>query len=209
MELYHQIAVRFGEMKSGDDDYLSDADFTLFLEHRFSLTRYKEFKSLAFDLHMVKTEPSEPEKYLKVAIAMLNVINDTPEWGEHVKLEPREGRYHLDLSGSPYQIYVFSHMQPWMYQGVLGKLDLVSLDLSRSVINNIWELQRLKQLKTLILLDVDPVGGDVNFFTMLRALPVQQVVLRRGAHKSKFIEQLCSTGKEVTLLAPGETWTGE
>jgi serine/threonine-protein kinase len=80
MELYDQIAVRFGEMKPDDDAYLSDAEFALFLEHRFSRTRYKEMKSLAFDLHMVNTEPSEPEKYLRVAIAMLNIINDTPGW---------------------------------------------------------------------------------------------------------------------------------
>ena len=209
MELYHQIAVRFGEMKPDDDAYLSDAEFALFLAHRFSRARYKEMKSLAFDLHMVNTEPAEPDKYLKVAIAMLNVINDTPGWGRHIKLEPREGRYHLDLSGSPYQIYVFSHMTPWRYAGVLGRLDLVSLDLSRSVINNIWEFQRLKKLETLILLDVDPVGGDVNFFTMLRALPVKRVFLREGAHGQRYVEELRATGKEVVLLPPGEAWRDE
>jgi hypothetical protein len=163
-------------------------------------------KSLAFDLHLVNTEPSTPERYLKVAIAMLNVINDTKGWGRHVKLEPREGGNHLDLSGSPYRIYVFSHMHSWRYDGVLGKLDLVSLDLSRSVINNIWELKKLKKLRTLILLDVEMVGGDVNFFTMLGALPVQQIVLRRGAHEFRFIEQLRSSGKKVILLAPDESW---
>jgi hypothetical protein len=100
-------------------------------------------------------------------------------------------------------------MTPWRYGGVLGKLDLVSLDLSRSVINNIWELQRLKNLRTLILLDVEPVGGDVNFFTMLRALPVKQVVLSEGAHEEKYIEDLRASGKEVVLVPPGESWAGE
>jgi hypothetical protein len=205
MELYHQIAVRFSEMKPDDEA----PEFAMFLEHSIARQRYKELKSLAFDLHMIRTEPSSPESYLKVAIAMLNVINDTRGWGRQIRLEPREGGYHLDFSASPYRIYVFSHMQPWRYDGVLGKLDLVSIDLSRSVINNIWELQRLKKLRTLIVLDVELVGGDINFFTMLRALPVKQVVLRAGVHQQRFIDELRATGKEVILLASGEKWTGE
>lgn len=206
LELYDQIATRFIEIKPDDTAQLSDAAFALFLDHPFARQRYKELKSLAFDLHMVNTEPADPESYLKVAIAMLNVINDTREWGGHVKLEPRKSGYHLDLSGAPYRIYVFSHMLPWRYDGVLGKLDLVSLDLSHSVVNNIWEFQRLEKLETLIFLDIEMVGGDVNFFTMLKALPTKRVVLREGAHQQRFIDELRAKGTEVILVAPDEMY---
>ena len=206
LELYYQVAERFAERKPDDAAQLSDADFVPFLEFRIQRRHHKVLKALAYDLHMVHSKPDDPESYLPVAIAMLNVINDTSGWGDHVRLEPCDGGYHLDLSGSPHLAYLLPSMHTWRYGGVLGPLELVSIDLSYSLVSNIWEFQKIETLETLILLDVETVT-ETGFFTMLKRLPMQQVILTDGAHEARFIEQLRAAGKEVILVPPGESWS--
>jgi len=204
---YDSLSSKYGAMKEHDNDQLTDAQFAEFLKEPITRRHFKELKTLAYELHMQRRDSGSPESYLAVAIAMLNVINDTEGWGGHVRLEPREGGYHLNFSDAPYRVYNLSRMRPRAYDGVLGQLDLVSLDLSRSAPSNIEDFRMLNKLETLIVLDIEPLRENV-FFRMVRKLPVKRVVLRKGLHQDKWIEQLRES-HEVILVPPGETWSSE
>jgi len=204
---YLALAVKFGAMKVDDREQLTDAQFAEFLNESITRRHFMEVKTLAYELHMKRYKKGSPESYLAVAIAILNAINDTEEWGQHVRMEPREGGYHLDLSDAPYRIFNISRMHPWAYDSILGRLDLVSIDISRSAATDIQEFKYLEKLETIVALDMKPLR-DYVFFRMLRQLPVKRIVLREGLHHQKWIRQLRKS-HEVILVPPGETWTGE
>ena len=109
---------------------------------------------------MKKQNQMAPERYLPVAIAVLNVINETLGWGSEIRLEKDEKGFHLDLSGSPYQTLtlprdILIERDPFSdIQSILSGLNLYSLDLSNSQVRDFEGVKFNEQFSDLIINDV-------------------------------------------------------
>ena len=99
----YKTCEKYAQLKS-DDELLLPEDFAelLVFSYRNSGLR-KNLLLVSYREYMKKQNQMAPERYLPVAIAVLNVINETLGWGSEVRLEKDEKGFHLDLSGSPYQ----------------------------------------------------------------------------------------------------------
>jgi serine/threonine-protein kinase len=178
--LYRQCVV-FSEIKPDDSVPLEAGDFAHLLEmsHRNTLFR-KSILSRCYERHMARVREVDPEAYLPIAIAMLNLTNDTIGWGGDVRLARRNGGHHLDLSGAPYSTLRLSGTR-WRQGGALLKpLQLVSLDLSGSSVRDFHGLVLQEGFRELILLDIEIFDMEPTAY-WLGEIPMERLVIREGA----------------------------
>jgi hypothetical protein len=198
----YQLAETFSLMKASDEELLKEADFQGFLK-AFRSGRFRSnLVSLAFDLDITRRESPDPNAYLKVVLAHLNQLNNTPNWGEEdIFLQKVEGGYHLDLSNAPYQRYRLTRMSP---NPVFGKLDLVSLDLSGTEFRLEDGSPFAGQLDTLVLLDIRSYS-KARLISTLRNLPSTKLIFREGFLSKGQVRRL-SRNHELVQLPEGVDW---
>jgi hypothetical protein len=149
------------------------------MSHRNTLFR-KSILSRCYERHMARVREVDPEAYLPIAIAMLNLTNDTIGWGGDVRLARRNGGHHLDLSGAPYSTLRLSGTR-WRQGGALLKpLQLVSLDLSGSSVRDFHGLVLQEGFRELILLDIEIFDMEPTAY-WLGEIPMERLVIREGA----------------------------
>ena len=101
-----------------------------------------------------------PETYLPIAIAILNVINETIGWGADILLEKNDKGYHLDLSNAPYQTLTppreaIIEREPFSeINSILMALNLYSLNLSGSQIRDLEGIKFNNSFSDLIIEDM-------------------------------------------------------
>ncbi|MEX0322436.1 MAG: protein kinase [Puniceicoccaceae bacterium] len=204
---FHQVyqwSKHYGELKPDDNALLSDQLYAEFLQ-RPSTERYKkELLVLSYDLHMARRRYADPAEHLPVAVAFLNLINDTPGWGKNLQLELHNEGYYLDLSGAPYTTYHSPRTRGGKIGNVLHPLNLEAINLSNSDVRDISGLRQLDSLKTLIILNVNIIDTSA-FFWRLRSLKLEKLVLSEGMLSDRRIEWLRQE-KEVIVLKKGEKW---
>jgi serine/threonine protein kinase len=204
---FHQVyqwSKRYGELKPDDSALLPDDLYAEFLQ-RPSTDRYKkELLILSYDLHMARRRYEDPAEHLPVAVAFLNLINDTPGWGKKLKLELHNEGYYLDLSGAPYTTYHSPRTRGGTMGNVLHPLNLEAINLSNSEVRDISGLLQLDSLKTLIVLDVNIIDTTA-FFWRLRGLKLEKVILSEGMLSDRRLDWLRQE-KEVIVLKKGEEW---
>jgi tRNA A-37 threonylcarbamoyl transferase component Bud32 len=200
-----EFARKYAELKPNDRDLLTEEQFAEFLSENKGSIRSRRFGgvllALAFDLDVARRGSPEPTTYVKVILAYLNHLNNSPGWGEHVMLEEVEGGYHLDLSNAPYMRYRLARMAP---VPVFDKLQLVSLNLSGNEFRLEDNSPFTGNLETLILLDVNS-WDMTRFFGVIRKLPVSRLVLREGFLKAGQLRTL-RRDHEVIVLPEGQEW---
>ena len=156
----YKTCEKYAQLKS-DDELLLPEDFAeLFVfSYRNSGLR-KNLLLVSYREYMKKQNQMAPERYLPVAIAVLNVINETLGWGSEIRLEKDEKGFHLDLSGSPYQTLtlprdILIERDPFSdIQSILSGLNLYSLDLSNSQVRDFEGVKFNEQFSNLIINDV-------------------------------------------------------
>jgi serine/threonine protein kinase len=153
----YKTCEKYAELKN-DDELLAPDDFAelLTFSYRNSGLR-KNLLLVSYREYMKKQNYIAPEKYLPVAIAVLNVINETIGWGSEVRLEKNEKGYHLDLRKAPYQTLtlprdVLIERDPFSdIQSILSRLNLYSLDLSNSQVRGFEGVKFNAQFSDLIM----------------------------------------------------------
>jgi hypothetical protein len=176
----YDFAKKYAALKPNDEDLLKEEQFAEFLSDDKNSILSRRFKaillSLAFDLDAARRDAPDPHAYLKVILAQLNQLNNTPGWGKHIALEKVEGGYHLDLRDSPYIRYRLARMAP---TPLLDKLQLVSLDLSRNEFRLEDGAAFAGEMGTLVLLDVRTYAVP-RLVSALRKIPAKRMVFRKG-----------------------------
>lgn len=196
--LYKQ-SLKFSGLKPDDSGILEPDQFAELLNMSYRNTLFrKNLLSHCFERHMARAKEMTPEEYLPIAIAMLNLTNDTLGWGDHVRLEQRKGGQHLNLSGAPYSTMRLPRSR-WRKGGaILRPLNLVSLNLSGSAIRDFHALHFKKSFRELILLDVEIYDvAPVVFW--LSEIPMERLVVRRGTFEPWYIDQLQKHFEVVNL----------
>jgi serine/threonine-protein kinase len=201
--LYKRCA-HYAETKPDDSELLDWEELTELLSMPYRNTYFrKNLLSRCYERHMARVSSSvDPEAYLPAAIAMLNLLNDSIGWGGHVRLEPREGGYHLDLSDAPYSTMRLAGARWGKGAEVLLPLNLVSLDLSDSSVRDFHGLQLPDTFEELILLDVDIYDPQPTVFWLGR-IPMERLIIRKGMLPAYYRTRL-QEDIDVVELPPGK-----
>ncbi|VGO16356.1 Serine/threonine-protein kinase PknD [Pontiella desulfatans] len=202
--LYKQC-LYFLEIKPDDQQLLEPAHFSELLDMPYRNTLFrKNILSRCYERHMARAERLTPQEYLPIAIAILNLTNDTLGWGDHVKLEPREGGHHLNLRNAPYHTLRLTETRWGQGASILLPLDLVSLDLSGSHIHEFHGLKLQDRFEELILLGLKFYDPEPNTY-WLGKIPMERLVITAGAipryHLERFPQHI-----EVIEIPQGRTY---
>lgn len=189
------------ELKADDSKLLTDAQFATMLE--MPVTKAKERKQIlyyAYYERKAKMSTVDSIEHLPVAVAMLNLIHDTPGWGKKLKLEPvGDEFYHLDLSGSPYTMFSPPQYMGEGFVSILRPLKIKSIDISNTDVRDFSELRRLRNLETLIARDV-PVYDQRESVYRLSNLEISKLVISEDMFSEKNLRRL-QKSMEVEVVA--------
>ena len=139
---------------------------------------------MSYREYMKKQKQIAPERYLPVAIAVLNVINETLGWGSEIRLEKDEKGFHLDLSGSPYQTLtlprdILIERDPFSeIQSILSGLNLYSLDLSNSQVRDFEGVKFNEQFSNLFINDIKYMTVQLKFIGLVSQMRKKSLFLR-------------------------------
>lgn len=201
--LYKQ-SVYFAEIKPDDETLLEPEHFAQLMDMPYRNTLFrKNILSRCYERHMMRAERMTPEEYLPIAIAILNLTNDTLGWGDHVQLEAREGGFHLDLRGAPYHTLRLLETRWGQGSSILYPLDLVSLDLSDSSIHEFHGLKLQERFAELTLLGVEFYDPEPNTYWLGR-IPMERLRITEGAIPSYHLERLPSHIEVIQVPAGGD-----
>ena len=151
---------------------------------------------------MKKQKQIAPERYLPVAIAVLNVINETLGWGSEVRLEKDEKGFHLDLSGSPYQTLtlprdILIERDPFSeIQSILSGLNLYSLDLSNSQVRDFEGVKFNEQFSNLFINDIKIYDRPAQIYWLSQS-DAKKIFVSKGMF-SEF--QLSKMNPEIEII---------
>lgn len=201
-EPLYVTAKKWAAIKSDDEAQLSDLQFAEFLDGLMYYPHFRKLASLSLQLHREKRRGGTPEEYLQVVIQYLNLINHVHDWGDHVRLEKREGGYHLDLTDSPYRTFVIMGLRDFFY---LEPLELVSIDISGLSLHGTFGTIVVGKVDTVIMKDI--VGDSLHEigrgFVERNVGKMQTLVVSHGMFDD---EMLRSLGEmyEVLLEEPND-----
>lgn len=179
------------ELKADDSVLLSDAQFAQMLEMPVTKAKFRK-QILYYAYYERKNRPStiNPEEHLPVAIAMLNLINDTPGWGGKLKLKPLEGGgYHLNLSGAPYMMFSPPQYTGEGFVSILRPLNLKTIDISNTEVRDFSEFRRLRNLETLIARNVE-IYDQKDAVYRLSNLDIRKLIISEGMLSEKNLKKL-------------------
>ena len=196
--LYKQ-SVQFAEEKPDDAELLHPEQFARLMRMTYrNILFRRNILSRCYERYMARAGDLAPEEYLPIAIAMLNLTNDSLGWGDHVKLVQREGGYHLDLSGAPYSTFRLSGSR-WRKGGsLLIPLQLVSLDLSGSAARDFHGLMLPESFLELNLAGVE-IYDPVPATFWLMEIPMKRLIINEGAFTDFYLAQFREKFEVVEL----------
>jgi len=192
------------ELQEDDEHFLTDPQFAQLLE--MPVTKAKFRKQVLYNAYNERKNRNihsdDPRECLRVAIGMLNLINDTPGWGAKIELEPLEDSdyFHLDLSGSPYTMFSPPQYTGEGFVSTLKLLQLKSLDISNSNVRDFSEFRRLRSLEILIARNVK-IYNEKDAIFRLANLEIKTLVVSDDMFSDKNLKKL-EKSLEVKVL-PG------
>lgn len=199
-----ELCQKYGALKADDSKLLSDHHFA-----RFLTTHYKILpRSLAlYTYHHdhKRDRPTNPEAHIEVVGAMLARLNQIDsDRIPYLKFTKRPEGYHLDLSHTPYSVYVVN-IPLVEGQNVLNPLQLYSLDISHTPVSLVRELSvlRIKELR-MVGISLQPSSGIPG---MLQHIGVERVILDQGKYPAKILNTIRKFGIEVVEEAVTENET--
>jgi serine/threonine-protein kinase len=197
----YKRSLAFAEAKPDDSQLLTLEQFAELIALPYRNTTFrKNILSRCYERHMRRSDEVEPRAYLPVAIAMLNLTNDSLGWGDHVRLEERNGGFHLDLSGAPYTTLRLTGSRWGEGSSILFPLNLVSLNLSESDIREFHGLKLPESFREMVLLDVDFYDLDATVY-WLGQIPMERIVISTGAIPKYQLNRLRSKFEVVEVPA--------
>ncbi len=146
--------------------------------------------------YMVRKPSPSPEAYLPLARAMLDKVNRVkPTAYTHpLKIEKRKEGYHLDLTGSPYQIFSLSGIG-LLRINLLEPLELYSMDISN------LPLLTLAEFKGLHVNELTMTGVKVSrtriLLKQIDEMGVKKLTLDIDAYPPDIIEELRETHEVI------------
>ena len=187
-----------------DDELLPPNDFAelLAFSYRKSGLR-KNLLLISYREYMKNKGDLTPETYLPIAIAILNVINETIGWGTDIVLEKNDKGYHLDLSNAPYQTLTppreaIIEREPFSeINSILMALNLYSLNLSGSQIRDLEGIKFNNSFSDLIIEDMVIYDQPAQVF-WLNNSGAKRIFISKGMFSTFQLGKLDS-GIEVIL----------
>ena len=198
----YKTCEKYAQLKS-DNELLLPEDFAdlLVFSYRNSGLR-KNLLLVSYREYMKKQKQIAPEKYLPVAIAVLNVINETLGWGSEIRLEKDEKGFHLDLSGAPYQTLtlprdILIERDPFSeIQSILSGLNLYSLDLSNSQVRDFEGVKFNEQFSNLIINNIKIYDRPAQIYWLSQS-DAKKIFVSKGMF-SEF--QLSKMNPEIEII---------
>lgn len=180
-----ELSRRYAEIKPVDRKRLTDVQLAgLFAEAKSA----NNATLFYLYYHHMRRRPASalPEQYLPLAAAVLDRLNNARN-NRPLHLEKTAGGYHLDLSRAPYSVYLLNILGVYN-RNVLLPLDLRSLDISYSSLDNLGELRGLV-LDELRMAEVK-VENTKNLAKQVEALRLKRLVLTVADYPKPVVAEL-------------------
>jgi len=179
------------ELKPDDTALLTDAQFAQMLEMPVTKAKFrKQILYYAYYVRKTSIKSIDPEEHLPVAIGMLNLINDTPGWGDELMLEPLgDGYHHINLSGAPYSMFSPPQYTGEGFVSILRPLKLRSIDISHTDVRDFSEFRRLRNLEILDARNVKIYDEKESVFRLVN-LKLKKLVVSEGMFSEKNLRKL-------------------
>lgn len=187
-----KLCREFGRIKPDDNSFLSDSDLAqLLVRNQTVLWGH----AMYLYYHYPKAN-IDPREHIQVAGAMLARLNEIRAYQiPDLKLVERPEGYHLDMSHTPYSIYLIK-LPSTQRINVLKYLQLHSLDISHTPISLAYELRgglKLEKLRMVGTL-VEPANMLDNIF---KKMELKEVTLGKGDYPDSVIAEIEAIGINV------------
>jgi hypothetical protein len=187
-----RLCREFGRIKPDDNSSLSDSELAQ-LRVRNKAVKWGHAVYLYYH-H--RTNNPDPGEHIEVAGAMLARLNEIRGYQiPDLKLVERPEGYHLDMSHTPYSIYLIK-LPSTERMNVLKDLQLHSLDISHTPISLAYEfrgelkVEKLRMVGTL----VEPANMLDNVFEKME---LKEVTLGKGDYSDAVIAEIRQLGIHV------------